>query len=55
MGAGVILIKSNVADYFSNSNRHQVKNNTCGGFYFYLDSMFASHITFQFKINIQGK
>jgi len=38
MSAGVILIKSFVADYCRNSNRHQVKNYTCGGFfirYFY--------------------
>ena len=55
MSAGVILIKNFVADYCRNSNRRQVKTTPETVFYFYLDSMFALQITFQFKINIKEK
>ena len=46
MGAGVILIKSLVADYCSNSNRHQEKNMP--------EAVFLLHGQKAVKVNIGG-
>ena len=55
MSAGVILIKNFVADYCRIVT--VVRRRLClrRFFVFYLDSMFALQITFQFKINIKEK